>query len=358
LDEKYINVKINDGMSKVDKTKKILNLDSLEPCYLYISKSSAVLNDTIGSIKKFLKGKINFDADFRIFDALDEINEEDFNNFVSMPSFFSTKKIAVIKNIDHLPSRLLKVLTGFLLAVNSKDSGIVFVITASKDKLNSKFIDAVKKVGQIKKLKSPLSDNLRKWVREKSEIDGIKFTDRAIAVLTESVNFESSLLKAEYEKLCTYIISEKEKIIDEKIVKSLVNSINPSNIFDLVDYLGSRSRGNALKALKAISDKNENLIGIVKLIHRMFKCFLYIKSDGGMEFARSYIENKINAPTYFVKKIVDKYAKYSRNYSETEIIKVFEILNTYDINFRKGEIEDKNLTQKLILEIINVNISS
>ena len=48
--------------------KKIINLEDLSTCYLYISKSSSVLDDKINGIKKFLKGKINFDSDFKVFD--------------------------------------------------------------------------------------------------------------------------------------------------------------------------------------------------------------------------------------------------------------------------------------------------
>ncbi|GAI71239.1 unnamed protein product, partial [marine sediment metagenome] len=48
---------------KADKLKKeLLKLEELAPCYLYISTSDSVLEDRIESVKKFLKGKINFDT--------------------------------------------------------------------------------------------------------------------------------------------------------------------------------------------------------------------------------------------------------------------------------------------------------
>ena len=345
-------------MIEVKKSKKeIMNLEDLKPCYLYISRSSSVLDDKIGGIKKFLKGKINFDTDFKVFNLLDDIDEEEFSNFINIPSFFSTKKVVVIKDIEHMPSHLLKMLISFLLMDSSKNSSIIFIITASSDKLNFKFLDSVEKVGQIKKIRTPLSSNLRKWLKEKSELDRVKFTPRAATVLIESVNLDLNLLKVEYEKLYTYISSEKEKIVDEKVVKSLVSSVSLLRVFDLIDYIGSRDKNGVLKALKVILDEKQNLIGVVKLIHRMFKCFLYLKSEGGRELTRNYIEKNINMPPYFVNKLISKYIRYSKNYSEDEIIKVFEILNIYDINFRKGETEDRNLARRLISEIVNVKVT-
>jgi len=94
---------------------------------------------------------------------------------------------------------------------------------------------------------------------------------------------------------------------------------------------------------------------MLTLIHRMFKCLLYLKSERGRELARDYLIKNIKAPDYFINKIVHKYIKYSKNYSEAEIVKIFKILSNYDLNFRRTDIESKNLAQKLILEIIDIN---
>jgi len=94
---------------KDDKLKKeLLKLEELSSCYLYISTSDSVLEDRIESVKKFLKGKINFDTDFKIFSGAEEIDEEEFNNYISTPSLFSPKKIAVIKYIEKVSASLQK----------------------------------------------------------------------------------------------------------------------------------------------------------------------------------------------------------------------------------------------------------
>ena len=79
------------------KSENLKSLDDLKPAYLYLSKSSSILDDTIEKYRKFLKGKINTEVDFKIFYADDDLDETELVNFHSTPSFFSEKKVAVIK---------------------------------------------------------------------------------------------------------------------------------------------------------------------------------------------------------------------------------------------------------------------
>ncbi len=343
---------INTIKKKGQKTKKLLNLDDLRPCHLYTSRSLSVLDDRIESIKKFLRGKINFDTDFKFFYGEEEIDEKEFINFVTTPSFFSKKKVAIIKNIEKVPSSILKMITGYLSKLDRKNFDTIFIITSLKEKLNFEFLGIVRKIGVIKKLQMPMASSLKKWLDERSELDGIKFTSSAAGVLIENVNFDKSLLAVEYEKLHTYIISEKERVINDKIVKRLVNRVYSMKIFDLVDYIGKRDKNNAIRALKYIISEGQSLLGLIVLIHRMFKAFLYIKFDGSRQEVKDYIYNNISGPPFFINKIINKYIRYSKNYTEAEIARIFNILNDFDINFRKGDTKNINLVKKLITQII------
>ena len=340
----------------MDNSKKeLLKLEKLLPAYLYFSTSDSLLEDTIDNIKSLLEGKVNLDTDFKIFSGMEEIDEEEFAGYINTPSLFSSKKIAVIKYIEKVPVSLQKKVADLILMGRDENANIIFIITSSKQKFNPLLLDAIKKTGKVIQLKPLLSGSLKKWLDEKSDSDGIKFTEDAASLLIENVNLDLSLLKREYEKLYNYISSEEKKIIDENTVRFLVNRVYSLKIFDLVDYIGQKDKDNSLKALKAILVEGQNLIGLITLLHRMFKCFLYIKSANGKSLVTDYIENNIKAPPYFIGKMVSKYIKFSNNYTETEIFKIFEILNKYDISFRTGIAEGKNLTSRLISEIIDAS---
>ncbi|MBE3092084.1 MAG: DNA polymerase III subunit delta [Chloroflexi bacterium] len=344
------------SMETDNSKKELLKLEELSSCYLYISTSDSVLEDKLENVKKFLKGKINFDTDFKVFNGAEEIDEEEFNNYISTPSLFSPKKIAVIKYIEKVSANLQKKVINLISSNSNGGTNVIFIITASKQKFNPALLDAIRKAGKVVQLKSPLSSSLKKWLEEKSKSDEIKFTEEAESLLIENVNLDLNLLKKEYEKLYDYISSEEKKVIDEDTVRFLVSRIYSLKIFDLVDYLGKRDKDNSLKALRSILDEGQNLIGLVTLIHRMFKCFLYIKSGNSKSSVTDYIENNMKVPPYFVGKLVSKYIKLSNNYTEAEVLKVFEILNKYDISFRINTIEGKHLVKKLISEIIDIDV--
>ena len=250
--------------------KELLRLEELAPCYLYISTNDSVLEDRIESVKKFLKGKINFDTDFKIFSGAEEIDEEEFNNYISTPSLFSPKKIVVIKYIEKVSANLQKKVINLISSNSNGGTNVIFIITASKQKFNPALLDAIRKAGKVVQLKSPLSSSLKKWLEEKSKSDEIKFTEEAESLLIENVNLDLNLLKKEYEKLHDYISSEAKKVIDEDTVRFLVSRIYSLKIFDLVDYLGKRDKDNSLKALRSILEEGQNLIGLVTLIQRIF----------------------------------------------------------------------------------------
>ncbi|MBE3128892.1 MAG: DNA polymerase III subunit delta [Actinobacteria bacterium] len=354
-------------MTVADKSKQLTKIDDLKPCHLYISKSSSVLDDRIDSLKKFLKTKINFEVDFKIFYGGEEIDEGELVNFYNTPSFFSEKKVAVIKNIEKVSKNITSIITSLLSNPEIKNFSTVLVITAleensSKKKINPNLLEAIKKIGVIKKIDNPLTSSLRKWVDEKSELDGIKFTNSAAVKLTENVNFDINLLRIEYEKLYTFIICQKDKIINEMAVDRLVDRVYDMKIFDLVDYIGERDRERAIVALKPIMmEKNPNLLGLITLVHRMFKAFMFIKSSDrgnnidGIDWAKKYIQKHIGHSPYIVTKLMNKYIKSSKKYSRGEIAKVFGILSNYDVLFRTQETATKNLIMKMISEITDVS---
>jgi len=354
-------------MTVTDKSKQLTKIDDLKPCHLYISKSSSVLDDRIDSLKKFLKSQINLEVDFKIFYGGEEIDEDELVNFYSTPSFFSEKKVAVIKNIEKVSKNITGIIASLLSNTENKNFSTVLIITSLEEssgrkKIDPNLLETIKKIGVIRKIDSPLTGSLRKWLDEKSELDGIKFTNNAAVKLIENVNFDLNLLRTEYEKLYTFIISQKDKTINEVAVDRLVDRVYDMKIFDLVDYVGERDRERAIIALKPIMmEKNPNLLGLITLLHRMFKAFMFIKSSDrgnnidGITWAEKYIQKHIGHSPYIVAKLMNKYIKSSKKYSRGEIVKVFEILSNYDVFFRTQETTTKNLIIKMISEIIDVS---
>jgi DNA polymerase III delta subunit len=356
------------------------NVSELKPFYLYTSKSISILAEKLAEFRKYLKDKIDFDSDFKIFYADEEDQVGEFISFYNTPSFFSDKKVAVIRNLETAHNAFNKMLIEQVTGFNKDSYGTILVIltTLRKNKIDRQLLAKFESSGDIKEIYAPQTGNLRKWLQERCELDNVKFTSKAAIRLIENVNFDSSLLKTEYEKLHTFIISEKDKTINEKIVDRLVNRVYDMKIFDAVDHIGNREKSGALKTLKVISGEKQNMLGLITLLHRMFKAFIYLRSDvekrGPAEKAtysygrsyqrdkdidgsfKKYLERNLGHSPYAVKAIEEKYLRFSRKYGKKEIIKVFDILNRYDMVLRsEKDVGDFMFFAKMAIEIIDVN---
>ncbi|MCJ7472777.1 MAG: DNA polymerase III subunit delta [Actinobacteria bacterium] len=324
-------------------------IDKLKKAYLYISRNPSVLEEKVGEIKSFIEDKINTETDYKVFRPDSENTDGELENYISTPSLFSSRKIAVIRNIEKFNAKFQKTIAK---TINGQD--IVFILTASSEKINKALLDALKQEGSIKKLRPPAGKDMLKWLENKASVDGIVFTDEAKSLLIENVNLDQNLLKNEYSKLYDYISSEDKKIIEGKAVRHLVPRVYSMKIFDLVDYLGGRDKNGSIAALEEILSEDSNLLGLITLIHRMFKSMLYIKTGDGTTGVTAFLEKNINMPPYFIGKLVNKYIKFSRNYSNEEIVKIFDLLNDYDIKFRIDPSENKNLAKRMIAQITDI----
>jgi DNA polymerase III delta subunit len=355
------------------------NLSDLKPFYLYISKSPSILADKLAEFRKFFRDKIDFDSDFKIFYADEQELTGEFISFYNTPSFFSEKKIAVIRNLESAHNSFIKMLIDQVTGFNKDSFSSILIILTSlqKNKIDKHLLTAIGRSGDIREIYSPQTGNLRKWLEEKCELDDIKFTSKAAIKLIENINFDSSLLKTEYEKLHTFIISEKDKTINEKMVDKLVNRVYDMKIFDAVDFIGNKDKCGVLKTLKIVSGERQSMLGLITLLHRMFKAFLYFKSDiektgpaeqNSQAYAKSYqgdmhslnsfkkyLERNIGHSPFALKIVEEKYARYCRKYDKEEVIQVFGILNKYDMLLRSGkDVKDFMFFAKMAIEIVDV----
>jgi len=343
----------------------------LKPCILYISKSSSILEDKIDEIKQYLKDKINFDWDFKVFYGDSQIDTGELSNFFNTPSFFSERKVAVIKNIEKLPSRDLKTVTAILAETGLKDFNTVLVMTSMKARVNRDLLEEVKRIGVTKRLNLSDTDSIKKWLEGKCELDGISFTRDAARKMIENVNFDLGLLKKEYEKLYTYLLDKSDRVIDEKTVDKLVSRFYEMKIFDLVDAIGNREKNKALKAFKSVVIEKQSTIGLITLLFRMFKFMLYLKSTGGevdngkvedisyinpasQKSAVRFLKLHLGHSPFILKKIQSNYTRFAKKYSSRQVIRVLDLLNNYDILIRSGQSLEYDLIIKMLNEIVEV----
>lgn len=323
-----------------------------KPAILYISRSSSILEERVAAVKKGIKGKVNLDTDYKVYENYETMDLADMVTFLSTPSFFSDNKVLILKNLQDCPSSLLK---GLAAELDKLDSGGNFlVMTSTTEKLNPQFLKAARSHGTIKKIKEPTAENAKSWLKEKAELDGIKFSGRALESFLESVEYRLDALKREYEKLYCYASGQQDSTVDQAAVSRLVTRVYNMQIFDLVDFIGKRDKAGALQAMDAMVQLNQDMVKVslasVTLLHRLFKSMAYFAHNLDQE-GQDYIRENIRSSTYMQNRVIAKYKKFASGYRPGQLARILGIINKYDRVFRDTQKAADHMF-KMIIEIM------
>lgn len=357
-------------MEKFLSNKK---LEELKPAYLIQSRSDKIIDGKIREIKSYFKDKIDFENDLKIIDENDYPDLNFIFNFLNTLSFFSLKKVLIIKNINKTAKELLNYLLEFFdESSNLKDNCIIFIFANDLRKV-ANLAKCIERFGEIIKIDYAISEDLKKRLTEKSELDGVKFTPNASSLFIENINGDPILFEIEYQKLLSYIYFEPKRVITENIVRELIKRNIETTIFDFVDCIGMKKFKDALNMVNDLVEDypttdNIFLIKVINSIYRLFKFLMYYKSNkNGPKSSYDYLLKTINAKPYFINKIYKKYQGFEKKYSYEEVKKVLDTLNIFDIkraqSLKKSYLEDSSsiiLNNKtfIINLILNIQLAT
>jgi len=212
--------------------------------------------------------------------------------------------------------------------------------------------DIVNKHGEIISIRKPETENLKKRIFEKTQLDGIKITPKALEMFAGNINGDLNLLESEYEKLYLYICFEKTKIINEDIVKKLVSRNMSFTVFNFVDYVGYKNFKMAAELVSFMAEDEYAVLSSIRQLYSMFKGVLYVMDgERGKTEAKRYLQENIKASPGFILKIISNYIRFSKNYSLEEVKRIIGILNDFDITKRKTSQTNINFLYNLLLKI-------
>ena len=342
-------------MERFLKNKKI---EDLKPVYLIESRSEKIIDEKIKEIKNYFKNRLDTGSDLKSVNENDEIIINDLFNFLSTPSFFSLKKILIVKNIDKTPKDVLSFLSDYIKNnPGFKKNSVIFLSCSDSRKILS-ILPEIRTEGEIIKIDQAISEDLRKRLIEKNDLNAVRFTPAAFSMFLENVGEDPILFENEYEKILSNVYFDKKRIVNEEKIKSLVSRTSESTIFELIDNIGRKNFSGAVNMIPDLLQGSTSLdssvlITVTNNIFRMFKVILYLKSeDSGAEDAVKYLQKNINAKPYFFNILIKKYQGFEKKFSYDEIIRVLDYLNKFDIKIKsKSTFSAKACLTSLILNI-------
>ncbi|MBU4449675.1 MAG: DUF211 domain-containing protein [Actinobacteria bacterium] len=98
--------------------------------------------------------------------------------------------------------------------VNKNSFGIVLIIltTLQKNKIDKQLLAEIEKTGVVESIYAPQTVNLRKWLKERCELDNIQFTSKAAIKLIENVKISCEGDEIDFEKVERVIIQNGASI--------------------------------------------------------------------------------------------------------------------------------------------------
>lgn len=203
------------------------------PSYLLCSKDYFLLYDSLSSIKeRFHKDGFDFDLfDLKSPDYTRPI--EEIVDILNTPTFFSSRRVVAIENIQELSKKEAKRLEDYLK--NPSDNSLLIMLYGdSSPKLFESINPKALKIINI----NIYEKDIPFWLKVRAEKKGIRISDKAIKYLITSIGTDLGMLCSELEKF------------------SVWNSPNPIEISDIKDVVYAGAEYKAFDLVNALINKD------------------------------------------------------------------------------------------------------
>jgi DNA polymerase-3 subunit delta len=297
---------------KTDKKIAFIGSDSFIDKYI---------SDTLAEYKEY-------DLDKRTFFA-DEIDLDDFVNFISTFPLFSDFKLSIVKRAEKF-----KKLEDLLDLIARSES---FIILASNDE---KLIKILKKKKEFEIIQEPKKDKysiLNEIISYFKDLE-IGLSKSTAEDIYEMCGKDMKVVLNELEKLKIYYKYKKPQTESEILEKIHYNK--PENAFAFIDSYFDKNKQKASSILYKMIDNNENLNSLFYLLVKRLQLVSAYKIDPSLINERGFIMEKIK--------------KNANNWSIQELSKYSDLIFQIDSGLKLGKIDIRNgliLSLKLLSEI-------
>jgi DNA polymerase-3 subunit delta len=201
-----------------------------------------------------------------------------------------------------------------------------------------------KKNAHVKVFEEPKERDLPKWIRDRVKERGGTIELGAVEELAAHVGTDLRLLDNEIDKLLTY---RNGHAIRAEDVRTLVASVRESDVFALVDALGHREAGDALKLLHAQLEHNAAPGYLMTMIVRQFRLLLQMKDLAARGKTLDAAREQLKLHPF----VADKTWKQALNFSLPQLEAIYQKLLDVDVAIKTGRSEPTIALDVLIVEL-------
>jgi DNA polymerase-3 subunit delta len=204
-----------------------------------------------------------------------------------------------------------------------------------------------RKRGFVKLFELPLERNLPGWIHKRARAKGANLSTEATKLLAILVGTDLRLLDQEIEKLQLYA---GERQITTEDVRALVSRARQESIFDLVDCVGRRETGRALRLLHRMLDDGEAALYLLAMLARQVRILLQVKDLQGRGLGKSEMASQLKLHPY----VVEKGMAQAWNFGVPQLEAAHHELVETDWAIKTGRLDDVTALDLLVVNLTHI----
>lgn len=274
---------------------------NIAPVYLFLGEEDFLATKCIDALKKALLTEEETEWNLVQFEGRDVSGQEVYRFLNTLP-FFGQKRLAVIKNADHLPDAEGEVLVSLMEAMPAHAH---LIIVAPRLDKRTRFYRAAVANGRVIELPRLQRDQAAAWAVKRAAALGLSLDRRLALQLVNRTGTSLWQVDSELNKLASYKGDDSSPVTEAEIneVVSLTNQeVAEYAIFHFTDALAEGRRQEALQLLNRLLGVGREPLVILFMIARQFRLIAFAHEAMAGGPGQQEMAKELGVPPFVMKK--------------------------------------------------------
>ena len=338
---------------------KSIQRKELTGIYLFYGEEEYVKEEALSQLADALLDPQFRDLNYQTIDG-SEVGVDEIINACETVPFMAERRLVVVKDSIYLTNKRQngnnhgnvdeqKRLKEYIEDIPSSTNLVFYVRNGigSRGALYRK----VKKIGCVVNFSKLKDGEAKQWITKELATHGKTITRPALEEFIGLIGTNLDDIDNELSKLVAFA-HDDDVITQEHVLSIIIPSLEHS-IFQLVEAIGNKSTGSALRLLDEMLDKGEAFYSIIPMIGRQIRLIYMCKSYSQRGYSRSQIASMLKIHPYGV----GKYISQGQNFTEEELRQAFTDCLKLDHSIKQGKTDGRLGLEMLILSMCTVQKS-
>lgn len=230
-----------------------------------------------------------------------------------------------------------------LLFLPKLPDSVCLIFLSPKINTQTKFYKSLEQFAVTVEVNRLWENKVMDWISNRVREQGKKIEKDAVRTLQDSIGTDLAEVASEIEKLLTYV-GDKETI-SASDVRTVVGVSRTHTVFQLIDSIGEKNRGNSLLILNTLILSGEKPGGMIFWLTNHLERLILTKefrSGQGKSLAST-----LRLPPF----LASKYQSQAPNFTMGGLQKGLQLLYQADVDLKSNLIPDKTLMELLVYNL-------